>query len=611
MDPWKSWAIFGLVGGGVAYYYTQQSRKSKQGRGRTSTRQVNQEQRQGSESLNNSKDARKRKGKGKAVEISDRAGGDVADVSSASSPVRSADTMKKRKGGKQQPSKLANSSTVEANHDRDGDHRSIEDDGEISNNEFAKKLSSLKIGTSLKKPETVKNPTKTSKKQTTNKELPSEAVNDNHLKPNEDVAKNLSTASSTTGADADDDLSLPVSPNIGAAQVIMPSGGDVSDMLESPTNGPSVLNVVQTTNPQSVKQPKQQKKTAEPETKKQRQKRQKNEERKALREEAEKERRVLLEKQLRTAREAEGRPAKNGMTGSTKPPINAWDKNVGLSATKGASTTSEAPATSHGSLLDTFDEEKSFLGQGAAQVNGGPHEIATEGRKVWDRELPSEEEQMKLITEMDDDDTWNTVTKGGKGKKHFAKVSPNETNSSGFHRKNLTSKTARDIPQKKADSHSTDTASSKGEHDGTSKGIHIVNHEDLNASLANTSSNSGSDKTDTSSITSASERSKYEGPEIEQRSEGAEERPFWKDPNYQGPVPPYVSKQWREIAKGLDRSVWNHQNIKEHPDFEPSWPFALLGHPLDSDWAGDWDAEDLRKGNEKREREEAAQKAKQ
>ncbi|KAI4245168.1 MAG: hypothetical protein L6R42_010261, partial [Xanthoria sp. 1 TBL-2021] len=35
----------------------------------------------------------------------------------------------------------------------------------------------------------------------------------------------------------------------------------------------------------------------------------------------------------------------------------------------------------------------------------------------------------------------------------------------------------------------------------------------------------------------------------------------------------------------IDRNVWNFDNIKNHPDYDPDYPHALLGHPGDSDWA--------------------------
>ena len=39
----------------------------------------------------------------------------------------------------------------------------------------------------------------------------------------------------------------------------------------------------------------------------------------------------------------------------------------------------------------------------------------------------------------------------------------------------------------------------------------------------------------------------------------------------------------KHVARTLDKSKWNHGNIKEHPAYEPDWPYALLGHPTDSE----------------------------
>lgn len=605
----------GIVGTGAAYYYSQ-SGKSKRGGGRTSTRQAESTQRRGSESVNDSRDARKRKGKAKAPDTSDQVASKAAEVNLESSPAGSTEKVKRRKGEKQQPSKLAHSSAIDVNNEQEADHNKVdEEDEEMSNKEFAKHLSGLKTGTSLKKPDTMDKGKGKSERQGKSEELRAEATNGAPLKPNRVIVQDMSTASSTTGADADDDLSLPVSPELGAIQATTPSGRDVSDMLEAPSKGPSVLRITQSAKPQAVRQPKQPKIASEPETKKQRQNRQKNEERKAMREQAEKERRVLLEKQLRTAREAEGRPARNGMNVSKAPSTSAWDKTVGSSAETAAGAVNEKPNLDNDSLLDTLDGDKSFLGQTRVQLNAGPNDLWAEDSKVWNRDLPSEEEQLRLITKMDSDNTWNTVAKGGKGKKKSTKILPANANTSLLNNDNLASADRDTLADSKTPTASggskmLDPLSSGVRQDDASVVMNNMNKDDLNTSLANTSSNSGSDKTDTSSMTSTSEKSKYEGVEPGHSTDEPEERAYYKDSAYHGGVPPSVSKRWRAIAKDLDRSVWNYDNIHEHPDYDPDWPYALTGHPKDSDWAGNWDADDMKRATEKRAKEEAAQKAK-
>ena len=435
MDPWKNWAIVGIVGVGAAYYYSQ-SGKSKRGRGRASPLvSSEQNQRRGSDHRNGSKD--KRKKKGKVSDTSDQHGSDVADVSSASVQMSTNGKGKKRKGGKQQPSKLAQSSAVEVSPEKSvgTENDDVENEG-MDNEEFARQLSGVKTGTSLKKVAT-QNETKKAKKQGKRNEAP-QTMNGSTLKTNGITSsQDMSTASSTTGADADDDLSPAMSPDLRATQATTSSSNDVSDMLEPASKGPSVLRITDPVNPQSVKQPKAQKATSELETKKQRQNRRKNEEKKAAREQAEKERRALLEKQLRTAREAEGRPAKNGLGPAQVPSTNAWNKPAN------AATNSTGPATEQSSvsLLDTF-EDTPTTSLNPPSTNGGPNSSSVD-KKVWNNDLPSEEEQMRMITEMDSDsNAWSTVAKGGKSKKKLSAKTPankEAINSSGNQKKGTSS----------------------------------------------------------------------------------------------------------------------------------------------------------------------------
>ncbi|KAJ5832118.1 hypothetical protein N7474_000429 [Penicillium riverlandense] len=207
-----------------------------------------------------------------------------------------------------------------------------------------------------------------------------------------------SNASSTTGADADDDLSPAVSPVVNA----VPAAGYVSDMLEAPAPGASVLRVTGNVESEPKKQRAQTFKQVE--TKKQRQNRLKNEARKQQVQEAEEQRRKLLEKQMHSARESERQTAAR----STPPPSNAWQ-------TKEVNASRPAVASAPVELLDTFDPAP-----------------AAPAPKKWSLGLPSEEEQMRMLGANDAEDEWTTVSKkqpkkkGGKAEESVSDTSESQ-----------------------------------------------------------------------------------------------------------------------------------------------------------------------------------------
>ncbi|KAL1642446.1 hypothetical protein SLS58_005520 [Diplodia intermedia] len=249
------------------------------------------------------------------------------------------------------------------------------DDDDKEDKEWARQLAELKKGTNLAPPERRSGGASRTVKQ--------RAAN---------ADRAFTSGSSTNGADADAEFSPAISPALNASS----SSRDVSDMLEAPATGPSVIRLTESTNPAAAK--KQQKK-AEPESKeskKQRQNRKKVEQAKALREEEEAARKIMMEQQRRAAREARGEPAKNGLGAPTSAP-SVW-------------TQKENPkANGSGDLLDTFDNEPSNL-------------TASGTSTTWERDLPSEEEQLRLAMA---DSTWSTVeTKGKKGKKKTAQAEP-------------------------------------------------------------------------------------------------------------------------------------------------------------------------------------------
>lgn len=262
-------------------------------------------------------------------------------------------------------------------------------DEDVDRKEMARRLAAMKNGTSQAPAPSTKSQKKMQKKTATTQ------------------LESGSHASSTTGADADDDLSPAASPQVNAT---VPSAGYVSDMLEAPAPGASVLRVTGNVESEPKKQKAQSFKQVE--TKKQRQQRLKNEARKQQVQEAEEQRRKLLEKQLHTARESERRE-----TARSQPPTtNAWQAK---NSTNGANGTSKPVATSAPvQLLDTFEPAPAAPAQ---------------GQKKWASTLPSEEEQMRILNASQVDDEWTTVStkkpkkKGGKADESVSEASASES----------------------------------------------------------------------------------------------------------------------------------------------------------------------------------------
>jgi len=670
MDPWKSWAIVGIVGAGAAYYYSQ-SGKSKKGIGQISSILGDQSRRRGSASTNDSKSTRKRKGKGKASGPSDQAASDLAEASSSSAKASSIEKAKKREGGKQQPSKLSQSSAVTVANVPDVEVGA--DDGEdeaMSNKEFALQLSGLKTGTPLKKPDSAIKETKKTKRQNKSTEMPPEATNDTVIKPNVTLnTQEASTASSTTGADADDDLSLPVSPEFGASRATTPSGADVTDMLETPAKGPSVLRLMESTNQQPARQPKAQKPKPEPETKKQRQNRQKNEERKAILGQAEKERRILLENQLRTAREAEGRPTRNGLGGSNAPSTSAWNKPTSSAGNATVGSAAAPPKSHDGSLLDTFDDDKSFLGDAPPMNGGAPstsedepahgvrNGMSTDGKvngrastdqATWGEDVPSEEEQIRLIGEMDSDHTWKTVSKA-KGKKRSTTMTsavngnrPNASRTSknplGTERVSLSAITNNSAANNNLSSMNVQTSSEADDTESSPTATETM--PPANRRIEDKDSSSATDVGRPEDPRTKFPHLDFEGGIFDKEDindQGVSKyfrgkllpngKPDYDDPDYERnwvpgmsvhciyrPSPKHLGFKddgvtMKETFKTIDHDVWTRENIQDHPDYDPAWPYALTGHPMDSDWVGDWDTSDMEKADAKRAKQEATPRA--
>lgn len=255
-------------------------------------------------------------------------------------------------------------------------------------------------------------------KQKSVKQSKAKEINEaNKFTENDDMGKE-STPSSNAGADADDDQSPITSPSVGAADAT-----GISDMLEQPSAGPSVLRLTGT-----EEKPKKAKKTKTPEpteTKKQRQNRQKREQDKAFREEQEKERKVLEEAQRRTARQAEGRPAKDGTVFAAAQKANAWANQISNGGSQQGAPTVHQP-------LDTFDDTpKAAAAPATTNGNENKENIKQNGKKADWAENPYTEEQQLKMFEAEDDSKWQSVAtkKAKKARKTNAGVASSEDGS--------------------------------------------------------------------------------------------------------------------------------------------------------------------------------------
>ncbi|MCJ1286941.1 hypothetical protein MMC26_006287 [Xylographa opegraphella] len=403
MEPWQSWGVVAVVGASAYWYYTKQKQDtSKAARsGPTAGKGI-------PSGIHHPEGTKKRYN---SSGTSNQIAGDIADVAPVSVTSSGKEKVKQRKGGKKKRSGLAGSSAVDvpSNNVPTVDDRDGDGDDEVDNKEFAKQLSGVKAGTSLNTASTAVRPPRTKKQSQINGSA--------HMGPDTEAInnKNPSGTSSTTGADADDDMS---SANSSALGAINHGAAGVSDMLEAPSPGPSILRLTEPVHPQRPSAPKQSKSIQAQETKKQRQNKAKNEAKKAEREQAEKERRVLLERQLRTAREAEGRPAKNGVAIPTPLKTNAWPNSS--NGTVVATSTPANRVQTNGDLLDTFDDTPK-VETGNKLNNRLQHdpEVSDGDSKLSDLNWPSEEEQMRMLDEMDGSGSWQTVNpkKKATGKK--------------------------------------------------------------------------------------------------------------------------------------------------------------------------------------------------
>ena len=479
MDPWQSWAIVGVVGAGAYFYYTRSPRNQRaQIHSHPSSNQTPQHQ--ASPAKDGSK-GRRRKTKTLAR------GEQSDDTEGRSSSIPAKRKEKSNLKQNDRPSRLNPSASELKSSPRQllsGQTKKHDDkEAELDNHEFAKQMAGVRTGASLAKKES---------QQAKSRKQDQQPYLGTPLPPSD-----MSRTSSTTGGEGDEDTaSSAPSPEFNASK----PAGDVSDMLEAPGKGPSVLRLTELPKEQGNK-PKKQKVEQQVETKKQRQRRRQKEELKELRNETEKERRMKLENQLRTARNAEGRPAKNGTASAQSPVPSVW--------TNTANGTVIAAPSENVSLLDTFESngvqhQKSSPGEGQASS-------ASTSEKAWEQEYRSEEEQMRLLQELDGNG-WSTVEKGGKPRKNKANGQAGSSSAASI------------------------AATDDGPHTTNSNANRPSNQENVE-------------------FTSSSQK----------KGDGTGKK--------------------RTTKETIDTRVWKYENIHSHPDYDPAHPYALLGHPDDSDWA--------------------------
>jgi hypothetical protein len=363
MDPWQSWGIAILAAGGLGYYYTRDNTPKNRTRAASvSTEPLQQAattaKRRVEKAAPKAKAAAKENNvAAKVVETANNAAAAVSEATTtAVNTVQQTATKKNKKAGKAQ-----NAPTVKAAAPQQSqpvahapEPEEDEADEDEDTKEWARQLLARKQGVSL-----------------SSAGGPGQSVR-------------------TKKANARDQY----------------SGVDVSDMLEPTASGPSVIRL---TGEEKAKKQHAPKVEAPGESKKARQNRRKVEEARIAREEDERIRQQLLEKQRKTAREARGEPAKNGMTSAAAPSSSAWNGEPKPQAvTNGASH----------ALLDTFEQDATST----ASSNDAATNVTTPATVAsGNAELPSEEAQLEMLN---GDNGWNEVSTSKKTKK---KTQPTES----------------------------------------------------------------------------------------------------------------------------------------------------------------------------------------
>jgi hypothetical protein len=254
-----------------------------------------------------------------------------------------------------------------------------EKESDLSNAQFAAQMMQARQGAKLAAPKGKENRVKT--------------VKQSSARDSPNLSSGSSQTGGETGAEADDDLSPAASPAL--------NSGDVSDMLEAKPSGPTSIRLTAPINPQKQRAPKQAKEEIV-ESKKARQNRKKVEERRIQREAEEKERKALEERQRRSAREARGEPAKNGVP-ARAPANNRWDEKNASTAQTGAAVN----GASNAPLLDTFDAESTGSSNGGLENSSA----ATSTTDANPSQYGNEDAQVaQAMKESEDESGWTTVS---------------------------------------------------------------------------------------------------------------------------------------------------------------------------------------------------------
>lgn len=234
-------------------------------------------------------------------------------------------------------------------------------------------------------------------------------------KKSEDVLSTVEL-SSTTGQDADDDLS-----SVESVQQKPSSGKDISDMLERPAAAPATLRLTNVS--EEPKKPKAAPKQFEQvQSKKKRNEQARREEQKRLREESDRIHEQKKQEQLRRARMAEGT---SNQTKANTFASNAWQtKNEKFTTNTGAAPLLDTFEPSNSNAVapsgvqtasmsksvpaNNVDSLKSEIGSGATSA------LAASGREQgagsdWAGRM-SEEEQLQRLRDQEQDDAWESVT---------------------------------------------------------------------------------------------------------------------------------------------------------------------------------------------------------
>jgi len=304
-----------------------------------------------------------------------------------------------------------------------------DEDSGMSNREFAQQLARTQSGTKLEPTAKQTASTRTVKAKTS--KTPQSSGLDTE-------------SSSTTGRDADDDLSAS-SPQSGPVSTESNSrAGDISDMLETPAAKPTTLRLTDVSEGNSKINNKNNSKVFEPAlSKKQRQRQARAEENRALREEADRIQEAKKQEQMRKARMAEGTSNQTKANSFTVTSQNPWQPKK---VEQRAGLLPEIPTTPLLDTLDTFDDVKARVNEESAAVPmasasnnsvttrpaTGPSShsnLSSQTRQNWADEM-SEEDQLKLLKEQANDNAWESVTTK-KSKKGFKKDNDTSSEASG------------------------------------------------------------------------------------------------------------------------------------------------------------------------------------